>query len=365
MSLRDLIKFPSRILQATALWPKSSVSSVYKLRTFFTLGLILSLTLCLTYNATFHFNDFIELSESLFMLISLFNTLMKVFMLYLNGKAFLKFLSMIERPSFRNSVRLYGSVFEDVKNMVAKVHRCYKIQVNGTVIFMSLCPALESKPLPMDFPHFNDGMLYYPFYVFEAVSLCVAAYCNMALDLLTVGVISVATIQLRILNRKLVDTEGNVENSGNLSEKDLEQLTLGYLNECCRHYSDIEEFVKCLSRVLSINIFVQLGTSVVAICNSGMLILTVNPLSVEAVSLFFYISTMLAQLGMYCWFGNFVYWESLEVTTSCYMSPWYLRGTPIKKTLFMLMERTKRPLQIKGINFVTLSFNTFIAKNPT
>ncbi|KAH1015248.1 hypothetical protein HUJ05_013010 [Dendroctonus ponderosae] len=187
----------------------------------------------------------------------------------------------------------------------------------------------------------------------------------MAVDLLTVGIISIAAVQLRILNQKLVDTDKNIKNMPNYSVGNVERLTIGYLTECCIHYSDIEKYVKSILEVFSVIIFVQLGTSVVAICNAGMMILSVKLASIEALSLFFYIVTMFAQLGMYCWFGNFVYVESLEVTTSCYLSHWDERRSAVRKTLFMLMERAKKPLAIRAVKFATLSFDTFIAEYYT
>lgn len=93
----------------------------------------------------------------------------------------------------------------------------------------------------MDFPHFNNGTFHYPFYIFEALSLFVSAYNNMAVDLLTVGIISIAAVQLRILNQKLVDTDKNVKSISNYSAVIVEGLTIGYLKECCIHYSDIEK----------------------------------------------------------------------------------------------------------------------------
>lgn len=47
--------------------------------------------------------------------------------------------------------------------------------------------------------------------------------------------------------------------------------------------------------------------------------------------------------------------------TSCYLSHWDKRGTAVRRSLFMLMERVKRPLKIQGLKFATLNFDTLIA----
>ncbi|XP_048523843.1 odorant receptor 94a-like [Dendroctonus ponderosae] len=361
MCLINFLSYPRKILLIGATWPKYHSSLGYKIRRTVTLANILSLLLCLSYNASFHMGDFVQFSESLYMLISVVNAFLKIVLLTLNGKVFLKLIGMLETPSFKRFETLYKKIVKDFLKTVKAVEFFYWIEVSGTVLFLSLFPIFESEALPMDFPHFNNGTFHYPFYIFEAFSLFVSAYDNMAVDLLTVGIISIAAVQLRILNQKLVDTDKNIKNMPNYSVGNVERLTIGYLTECCIHYSDIEKYVKSILEVFSVIIFVQLGTSVVAICNAGMMILSVKLASIEALSLFFYIVTMFAQLGMYCWFGNFVYVESLEVTTSCYLSHWDERRSAVRKTLFMLMERAKKPLAIRAVKFATLSFDTFIA----
>lgn len=62
----------------------------------------------------------------------------------------------------------------------------------------------------------------------------------MSIDLLVVGVVSIAAIQLQELNRKLRETKKNVHLLPTYSMDSEEALTIGYLKECCTYYSDIE-----------------------------------------------------------------------------------------------------------------------------
>lgn len=102
---------------------------------------------------------------------------------------------------------------------------------------------MEEESLPFDFPHFNEGKYHYPFYAFEVLSLYISAYDNMAVDLVTVSAISLIVVQLRILNKKLIDTELNVRNSPGFMEANMENDVLRYVEECCQHYCDIEKYV--------------------------------------------------------------------------------------------------------------------------
>ncbi|XP_066245919.1 odorant receptor 45b-like [Euwallacea similis] len=357
MSLHLFLAFPKKVLTTTGIWPSKDYSLLYNLRGIFTILNISLLAFCLSYNAACHIDNFVKLSESLTYLISVINSLLKISMLSKNRKMLFELVGMMEMESFTRFEKAYEGIGAGLWKTVNVVQTVFWWQVNMAFVFLNLFPVIESEALPMDFPHFRDGPFHYPFYLFESVSMALAAYDNMAVDLLTVGVISVTAMQLQILNKKLVDTEKNVKKLGGNTET----MTLVYLVECCQHYNDIEKYIKCLLEVFSVNVFVQLGASIVAICNSGILILTVDPVSIEALSLIVYLVTMFAELGMYCWFGNHVYMESLEVTTCCYLSRWNEHDSNVRKTLFMLMERSKRALQIRGLQFTTLNFPTFIA----
>ncbi|CAG9761587.1 unnamed protein product [Ceutorhynchus assimilis] len=266
-----------------------------------------------------------------------------------------------------NTLETYREILKRTHAMNHNYNKDKKIRTSRWPKFSELLDplfkptqAIVHQPLPMEFPHFNNGTFHYPFYFFETAALFNGGYINTATDLITVSLIWIAAIQLRILNRKLRDTERNVRRTDGYSEFNVERLTLDYLTECCVHYMDIEEFIINLQEVFSVIIFVQMGASVLAICNTGINLVTFESIP-ETLALTVYVTVMLVQLGLYCWFGNRVFTESEDITTSCYMSPWYKRSTATKKILFLLMERSKRPMKISGLKFFVLKFNTFIS----
>ncbi|KAH1015249.1 hypothetical protein HUJ05_013011 [Dendroctonus ponderosae] len=331
MNLSKFIEFPRKTLVLTGSWPQQHSSWPYLSRRIIVMTSIALLLLALVYNASFHFDDPIKLSESLFILISVVNVFLKLIIMVVNEKVFLNLIARLETSTFIKGGILYQPIYVKFMEIVRPVYVTYFILVCGCVTFRSSFPAFDNKKFPLDFPHFHDGYPHYVFYFFQVFSLSSVAYDNMAIDLLVVGVVSIAAVQLQVLNSKLRDTKQNVQFLPNYSISNHETLTVGYLKDCCIHYSDIEDQFNHL-----------------------------KPLSIEAISLYFYLITMFTELGMYCWFGNFVYVESLEVINSCYLSHWEERGPAVRKTLFMLMERAKRPLEIKAVRFFTLSFDTFI-----
>lgn len=258
MDLTKFIEFPRKTLLLTGSWPQEHPSWLYLSRHIIAMTSIAMLLLTLVYNASFHFDDPIKLSESLFILISVVNAVWKLIMMVLNEKIFLKLVDMLETLTFTQGGLSYYSIYVKFVEITRSVYSTYFILVCGCVTFRSLFPgklyyfllqshknliisAFDNKKLPLDFPHFNDGYFHYPFYFFQVSSLAMVAYSNMAVDLLVVGVVSIAAVQLQVLNKKLQYSKQNVQNLPNYSISNQEALTVSYLKDCCIHYSDIEE----------------------------------------------------------------------------------------------------------------------------
>ncbi|KAF7271124.1 hypothetical protein GWI33_015968 [Rhynchophorus ferrugineus] len=188
---------------------------------------------------------------------------------------------------------------------------------------------------------------------------CVFLYSFIP-NLLALGIIYIAAIQLSILNKKLQDIDKNIKRRSQ-SCNDVENLTLIYLNNCCQHYVDIEKYIYLTTELLSIHIFANIGGYVIALFNSALQLMELTPFSLQALGIFTYAVMVLFQSAAYCWFGNEVYIESMEINNSCYNSEWYNHGQDVRRTMLILTERAKKPFEIKGCRYVVLSFDTLIA----
>ncbi|KAH1007758.1 hypothetical protein HUJ04_004953 [Dendroctonus ponderosae] len=267
MALVGFIAFPRKVLLLTASYPQKDSSWSYKTRGFASLTISVLLLLTLVYNASFHIDNFVALSESLFICMSVINVLLKAIMLSVNQKTLWALVGMLETSTFTRNKVMYQSIISNFLQIVRVVDFGYFTVVFGSLLFRNLFPAFETGSLPMEFPHFNDGYFHYPFYFFQSFSLLLVALNNMALDLLVVGAVSIAAVQLQVLNSKLRDTKKNVHVLPNYSMEDEEALTIGYLKECCIYYSDIE------------------GLSSVAYDNMAIDLLVVGVVSIAAVQL--------------------------------------------------------------------------------
>ncbi|KAL1506466.1 hypothetical protein ABEB36_005829 [Hypothenemus hampei] len=362
MVLFDFLKYSQFALETTAVWPQNKSSWMFLFRTILTLGVIGIFAGCQVYNSALLISSFVKFSQSLYLLNSYLNVCIKIIILQLKRKAFLKLIHRIENQYFIKYEQVYEHLIANVDKTINTIQWIYWSSAIFCCIFTSIFPVVDpSKSLPMEYPHFNNGPFHIPFYICEMISLFMCAICNTAMDMLFVGLSTVALVQLIILNNKLKDTSKIVKCSKFYSDENRHKLTVEYIKECCEHYIEIEGFLENIENIFSVILFIQLGISVFAICNGGLMLINVEILSLQGLSVIFYIMAMVMELGVYCWFGNNVYFESLEIIHSCSLSNWYEESHDVKKMLLILMERTKRPLEIKALNFTTINANTFVA----
>ncbi|KAF2899187.1 hypothetical protein ILUMI_06990 [Ignelater luminosus] len=59
--------------------------------------------------------------------------------------------------------------------------------------------------------------------------------------------------------------------------------------------------------------------------------------------------------------GNEIILQSMKIREACYMSEWVNCGPSVRKTLFIIMERTKRPLKLYAGGFISLSLDTLVS----
>ncbi|CAG9773608.1 unnamed protein product [Ceutorhynchus assimilis] len=358
----EFIKIPRILLSIMAIYPTTEFSLVYRIRTIISMGTLFALVLCLSYEVALQVGNFVKLSESLYLHITIFNSFFKFVIMTYKREEFFKCIDMLETPSFVAYNDQYNSVLRQLKKFCVGIQATCFIQLNIALFCLAVYPIWESnKPLPVEFKYFNSGMFYYPFYMFEVIGEYICGYTNLSLDLLSVGFLMISATQLRKLNMKLIDMKKNVKSLPDYSEENSEKFYLDYLKECCIHYSDIEEFSKCIQDCFGIISSIQMVTGCISICNTLMLLTSLSPISPKAIALISYTTCMLAELGLYCWFGSFVSHESLEILTSCYFSSWYEYSPRVRCSLFILMERTKRPIEVKGFNLIMLSLETFIS----
>ncbi|XP_044727736.1 odorant receptor 94a-like [Chrysoperla carnea] len=69
---------------------------------------------------------------------------------------------------------------------------------------------------------------------------------------------------------------------------------------------------------------------------------------------------ILSQIYLYCWFGNKVFYKSTQLIHSVYMLEWDKCSKKIRQTLCIIMDRSRRPININAGNLIPVRLDTFI-----
>lgn len=73
-----------------------------------------------------------------------------------------------------------------------------------------------------------------------------------------------------------------------------------------------------------------------------------------------YLAAMIIQIFLPCFFGNLVFYKSLELSGFLYSSDWIDQSMKYKKSVIIFGERLRRPIVITA-GILNLKLETFIA----
>ncbi|CAD0195029.1 unnamed protein product [Chrysodeixis includens] len=130
--------------------------------------------------------------------------------------------------------------------------------------------------------------------------------------------------------------------------------------ECLAHYEKITETCKMLQDIFGTAILIQFGIGGWILCMAAYKIVSLSMLSTEFASMTLFISCILTELFLYCYYGNEVTDESNRVSESIYSMEWRRAGLSFQRSLVLVMERAKRPLRPAAGLVIPLSLDTFV-----
>ncbi|CAH1374577.1 unnamed protein product, partial [Tenebrio molitor] len=303
-------------------------------------------------------NDVSKLSETLLFFMTHVTFLYKLTNFIYHRNNLLDIEDSLTLPIF------YGFPFDRLGQLKSEIESCktigkiFRITCVVALALYGLVPYLDkgksmTLPLPGWIPY-NVRKCYYPTYMFQMISVCITAYVNSTIDILTWMLITVASAEFEIL-------KGNLEKIDYRSNgvKEHSKIIENNFNKCVKHHKAVVNFVYKIEYTFSDGIFLQFFSSVIVICVTGFLMIIVPIPSMQFGFLAMYFLCMMCQVAMYCWYGHIVMTTSDNIGHSFYMSNWYESDITIRKNLSIFLEKTKKPVTLTAGKFITLSLTTF------
>ncbi|XP_069362818.1 odorant receptor 4-like isoform X2 [Maniola hyperantus] len=145
-------------------------------------------------------------------------------------------------------------------------------------------------------------------------------------------------------------------NSNTIASDDSAVITK--LNKAIIHYKSVSKFCGLIEEVFSVTLFVQFSMASCIIC--VCLFRFTLPATVQYYTfLATYMSMMIVQILMPCWFGSRIIDKSCLLSQAIYACDWTPQSRRFKSSMRLFVERANRPLSITGWKTFPLSMTTF------
>ncbi|KAJ8721821.1 hypothetical protein PYW08_004223 [Mythimna loreyi] len=200
-------------------------------------------------------------------------------------------------------------------------------------------------------------------YVHQVGALLIAANLNVAKDTLVAALIGQCRCRLKLLGHALRNlAKGmDIEDEYVLTPEQ-EKTVRRRLGSCVVNHQEALEAAKELQECFSEPTFAQLTVSLIIICVTAFQLSMSHPDNiVRLMSMGTYLLNMCFQVFIYCYQGNQLSEESSEIAGAAYEAPWYKCSMRVRRSLLIVMVRTRRALRLTAGGFTTLSLASFMA----
>nr|QMS80340.1 odorant receptor [Histia rhodope] len=298
------------------------------------------------------------------------------FLLFTNLAQAIKILNLVwkrqrvEEIIFNANQLLRDQRTEEGKNIVKKCDRETTLQqllyfCLTTITVAGWAGSAEKNKLPLRawYPYDTSKSPAYEItYVHQVGALFVAAYLNVGKDTLVTALIAQCRCRLKLVGLALRNLNEELKaDDKHIFNAEQQFVVRRRLNRCVvQHQSALEATVQ-LQDCFSVPTFAQFTVSMVIICVTAFQLASQTGNLVRVFSMGTYLLNMTFQVFLYCYQGNQLSEESMEIAGAAYESPWYTFSSSTRRSILVLMSRSRRPARLKAGGFTTLSLASYMA----
>ncbi|XP_026732014.1 odorant receptor 2a-like [Trichoplusia ni] len=370
----DCFKMNMRFWKFLAIWPDNDSSRSYKYFSILFIGIVVILYNVL-FSISFYFlprqlDLFIEELIFYFTELSMFSKVMTfVFM----RKKIKEVLRILETDIFQPDDAEGLALVTKAKNFIMMYYKIDFI-ISGTSNFAHVvAPVLghvifkAELLLPVTrYSFFSDALtqkFIYILYAYQAVGIHFHMLYNINIDTFFVGLMILIIAQLDVLDgklRRVADVEQDTENEGEVSREpvDKNRKAVTNLNGCIIHFDEISRLCSLVEEIFSTTLFCQFSMASCIICVCLFRFTMPAPVRYY-IFLATYMSAMMLQILIPCFFGTRLMDKSNLLVFSTYSCDWTPRSRQFKSNLRLFVERANKPLSLTGGKMFCLSLNSY------
>ncbi|CAH0691652.1 unnamed protein product [Spodoptera exigua] len=146
-----------------------------------------------------------------------------------------------------------------------------------------------------------------------------------------------------------------------LLTSDEEKIVQSRLRQCVIKHEAALKSTRLIQKCFSYPILAQFTVSAVIICVTAYQLAMEldNGNRVRSIPMATYLLCMMLQVYIYCYQGNQLTEESYEIAGAAYECPWYKCSLRLRRSLLIVMLRTRCAVQLTAGGFMTLSLSCF------
>ncbi|XP_052742622.1 odorant receptor 46a-like [Bicyclus anynana] len=322
-----------------------------------------------------------DIAEGLYLFLSEMYTYFKLAVFWLNKGKILNLLEFLHCDEFKPEEKEHRVILRKSIKTARFVMTYYSAMCVGAVSVAIILPLTENfviLPTNVEYPYFdvNKSSVYAIIYLHQIYYKPATCIIDGVMDTILAAFIAAAIGQIEILAYNLRNFKVLAERKFKRNEvkniqrpyvkQDVKCNQYHYMHLVLKrniiHYNAIIQYVSMMESAFSLASALQFMLSVMVLCLVGIQFLSIeNPSShpMQIVWMAIYLTCMLIEVFILCWFGNELILKSLELRQAAFDGPWL--ETDPKTTMFIviLLERCKRPLRVTAGKIFTLSLNTY------
>ncbi|KAF3054570.1 Odorant receptor 027 [Nylanderia fulva] len=192
--------------------------------------------------------------------------------------------------------------------------------------------------LPFDY---SSAVLFHFMYFHQLIALLVGALLHVACDSLICGLILHICCQLEILNSRLKRVIRNPK----------------ILRGCVVQHNLMIKFAFMVNKKFRFTITFQFIVSTLVVC---ITLYQLTKTNAKVIQLGLYMSCMLTQIFLYCWYGNEVKLKSMQLINNLFEIEWLSLREDIKKDLLTITRCGTVPIEFTSAYIFPMNLESFV-----
>ncbi|XP_049872165.1 odorant receptor 46a-like [Pectinophora gossypiella] len=316
-----------------------------------------------------------DIAAGLYLFLSEMYTYFKIAVFWMNRDKIMQLLTYLYCKEFKPKEAEHREIVRKSIERARNVMSYYSTMCVGAVsvgIIMPLTENFEVLPTNVEYPFFDvyKSPAYEIIYIHHVYYKPATCIIDGVMDTLLAAFVASAIGQIEILafnmrnftmvaerRRRQAITENKC--NGNTTT---DYYTRAVLKECIVHHNSIIKYVSMIESAFSLASALQFMLSVMVLCLVGIQFLSIEePMShpMQMMWMAIYLTCMLIEVFILCWFGDELIWKSIELRQAAFEGPWLTNSPKTNMYLIIFLERCKRPLRVSAGKVFTLSLDTY------